>query len=60
MAHTLIPLDGSPLAETILPFVESLTRRCRGRVTLLYVAPEGDAAASTASMAIAVGLGIED
>jgi nucleotide-binding universal stress UspA family protein len=52
MAHTLIPLDGSPLAETILPFVESLTRRCRGRVTLLYVAPEappsdtGDSAAA--------------
>lgn len=40
MAHTLVPLDGSPLAETILPFVESLTRRCQGRMTLLYVAAE--------------------
>ena len=40
MAHTLIPLDGSPLAETIVPFVESLMRRCWGRITLLYVAPE--------------------
>jgi nucleotide-binding universal stress UspA family protein len=46
MAHALIPLDGSPLAETILPFVESLTRRCRGRVTLLYVAPERAASLS--------------
>jgi nucleotide-binding universal stress UspA family protein len=39
MMHILAPLDGSPLAETILPFVQSLTRRSRGRVTLLYVAP---------------------
>ena len=44
MGHTLVPLDGSPLAETILPFVESLARRCRGRMTLLYVAPERDVA----------------
>ncbi len=39
MTHILVPLDGSPLAETILPFVESLARRARGYVTLLHVTP---------------------
>jgi nucleotide-binding universal stress UspA family protein len=37
MAHILVPLDGSPLAETILPFVETLARRTHGYVTLLHV-----------------------
>jgi nucleotide-binding universal stress UspA family protein len=39
MTHILVPLDGSPLAETILPFVEELAQRARGRLTLLYVTP---------------------
>lgn len=39
MTHILVPLDGSPLAETILPFVERLVRRADGHVTLLYVTP---------------------
>ena len=39
MTHILVPLDGSPLAETILPFVEHLVRRADGHVTLLYVTP---------------------
>lgn len=43
MTHILVPLDGSPLAETILPFVEALARRTHGYVTLLHVTavPEG-------------------
>src|SRR6185503_19352864 len=37
MTRILVPLDGSPLAETILPFVEELVRRTGGQVTLLCV-----------------------
>jgi nucleotide-binding universal stress UspA family protein len=37
--HVLVPLDGSPLAEGILPPVELLYRVFRTRVTLLRVVP---------------------
>jgi nucleotide-binding universal stress UspA family protein len=37
MQRILVGLDGSPLAETILPFVESLAGKLGARVTLLHV-----------------------
>ncbi|MFQ5895351.1 MAG: universal stress protein [Nitrospinota bacterium] len=36
--HILVPLDGSPLAEAILPLVEELAKVHGARVTLLRVA----------------------
>jgi nucleotide-binding universal stress UspA family protein len=50
MTNILVPLDGSPLAETVLPFVERLARRAGAHVTLLYVTPvpEGMAGPSDA------------
>jgi nucleotide-binding universal stress UspA family protein len=42
MRRILVGLDGSPLAETILPFVEMLARRIAARVTLLHVASVPD------------------
>lgn len=50
--HILVALDGSPLAETILPYVGALARGTGATVTLLHVAhipkdlvhPEGRAA----------------
>ena len=36
MRHILVALDGSPLAETSLPFVEMLARKSEARVTLLH------------------------
>lgn len=39
MRHILVGLDGSPLAETTLPFVEMLARKSGARVTLLHVVP---------------------
>ncbi|MCG3142154.1 MAG: hypothetical protein HDKAJFGB_03542 [Anaerolineae bacterium] len=35
--HFLVPLDGSQLAETILPVTQTLAQMCRARVTLLHV-----------------------
>ena len=35
--HILVGLDGSPLAETVLPFVAELAHRAGSRVTLLNV-----------------------
>lgn len=35
--HFLIPLDGSSLAEAILPVAQALARMCGARVTLLHV-----------------------
>lgn len=35
--HFLIPLDGSKLAESILPVAQTLAKVCRARVTLLHV-----------------------
>jgi len=35
-AHLLVPLDGSRLAESALPAVETLARHLRARVTLLH------------------------
>lgn len=35
--HFLIPLDGSQLAESILPAAQTLARACHARVTLLHV-----------------------
>jgi nucleotide-binding universal stress UspA family protein len=39
MRRILVALDGSPLAETILPFVEGLAAKTGARVTLLHVTP---------------------
>ena len=39
MKGMLVALDGSPLAETILPFVEGLAAKAGARVTLLHVTP---------------------
>jgi len=35
--HFLIPLDGSRLAETVLPGTLELARRCQARLTLLHI-----------------------
>jgi nucleotide-binding universal stress UspA family protein len=35
--HFLVPLDGSQLAESVLPAVEQLASRCQAKVTLLHV-----------------------
>jgi nucleotide-binding universal stress UspA family protein len=35
--HMLVPLDGSPLAERILPFACALAEKCGARLTLLHV-----------------------
>lgn len=35
--HFLVPLDGSQLAESILPVAQTLAQLCRARVTLLHV-----------------------
>src|SRR3990172_1203422 len=35
--HLLVPMDGSRLAEAVLPAVSELARRCGARVTLLHV-----------------------
>lgn len=37
LQHFLIPLDGSKLAESILPVAQTLARVCHARVTLLHV-----------------------
>ena len=37
LRHLLVPLDGSPLAEAVLPAVGALATRFRARVTLLHV-----------------------
>jgi nucleotide-binding universal stress UspA family protein len=36
-SHILVPLDGSTLAEQILPLASVLAARCRSRVTLLHL-----------------------
>jgi nucleotide-binding universal stress UspA family protein len=43
MRRILVGLDGSPLAESILPFVEAVARKMGAKVTLLHVSaiPEG-------------------
>lgn len=35
--HLLVPLDGSRLAEAVLPATLELARRCHARVTLLHI-----------------------
>jgi len=35
--HLLVPLDGSKLAEAVLPATLELARRCHARVTLLHI-----------------------
>ncbi|HZU77440.1 MAG TPA: universal stress protein [Dehalococcoidia bacterium] len=37
-SHILVALDGSPLAEQVLPYVEALAQRFGSRVTLLRAA----------------------
>ncbi len=39
--HLLVPLDGSPLAESVLPVAASLARRLRAVVTLIHVVERG-------------------
>jgi nucleotide-binding universal stress UspA family protein len=38
--HLLVPLDGSPQAEGVLPAAVELARRARSRITLLHVLEE--------------------
>ena len=47
IGHILVPLDGSPLAESILPVAVALSRAFAARVTLLHVleSPRGGRAA---------------
>jgi nucleotide-binding universal stress UspA family protein len=50
--HILVPLDGSPFAEQVLPHVEALAQQFGARVTVLRSAATGDdAAAMTAAQA---------
>jgi len=35
--HLLVPLDGSHLAEAVLPFVYEISRRFRSEITLLHI-----------------------
>ena len=37
--RVLVPLDGSELAETVLPYVEELARKLGSEVVLLHVVP---------------------
>jgi len=60
--HILVPLDGSPLAEQVLPHVEALAKQFGSKVTLLQAASSADEAASmdalqAASLPPAVGVG---
>lgn len=36
-SNILVPLDGSPRAERILPYVEELATKCGARITLMQV-----------------------
>ena len=46
-SHILVPLDGSPLSETVLPHVEKLAAGTGLRVTLLAVAEDPTPITST-------------
>jgi nucleotide-binding universal stress UspA family protein len=41
IGHVLVPLDGSKLAEGVLPYVEDLGRRLRARITFVQVVESG-------------------
>jgi nucleotide-binding universal stress UspA family protein len=41
LREILVPLDGSQDAETVLPYVENLASRLKGKVTLLRVLAQG-------------------
>lgn len=41
ISHILVPLDGSELAEVVLPHVEDLAGRLKARVTFLQVVESG-------------------
>ncbi len=45
--HLLIPLDGSPLAECVLPHVLAIARTLGSRVTLLQVVEQAESAGRT-------------
>ncbi|MBI3742691.1 MAG: universal stress protein [Chloroflexi bacterium] len=45
----LLPLDGSPLSESILPTVVVLARACHSSVTLLHASPQARATSDTSS-----------
>src|SRR5258708_1123923 len=38
-SHIVVPLDGSPLAETILPYAAALARAESAKLTLLHIIP---------------------
>src|SRR5947209_19538732 len=40
MLHFLVPLDGSRLAESVLPVVEQVANRFHAQVTLLHIMEE--------------------
>ncbi len=54
----LVPLDGSDLAEAVLPYVEDIGKRCAAEVVLLQVVTtsrERTAAISPPAEKVAVG-----
>ncbi len=53
--HIAVPLDGSALAEQVLPYVEDLARVCGARVTLVRVAEPGRILADPAQDQLALG-----
>ena len=42
LEQILVPLDGSPLSETVLPWVRELARKAGAAITLLRVVPPPD------------------
>ncbi len=48
--HILVPLDGSPLAECVLPHTIAVARACKAQVTLLRVLERTRAAGQTWSV----------
>jgi len=48
--HILVPLDGSPIAECVLPHTMAVARACKAQVTLLRVLERTQAAGQTRSV----------
>jgi nucleotide-binding universal stress UspA family protein len=46
----IVPLDGSPLAEMVLPHVEEIAWRFEGRVILIRVVPPSDGMTDEATL----------
>ena len=51
--RVLVPLDGSPLAESILPLVADLARASGATVRLLHVSPEPTSLTATSGRVVA-------